>query len=92
MTTNKEEQEERHGLPLTRARSVREKKWCPGWESNPHEVKPRRILSPQRLPFRHPGVGTKNLANARDSCNTTISRGGLQQHRGISEPGIRCYR
>ncbi len=32
---------------------------------------PRRILSPQRLPFRHPGRGTTNLSNRRSSCNTS---------------------
>jgi Phage integrase family len=26
---------------------------------------PRRILSPQRLPFRHPGTGTTNLSNEK---------------------------
>jgi integrase/recombinase XerD len=31
---------------------------------------PRRILSPQRLPFRHPGAGTTNLANGQIYCNT----------------------
>jgi hypothetical protein len=30
---------------------------------------PRRILSPQRLPFRHPGTGTTNLANSSINCN-----------------------
>src|SRR5215469_6247845 len=34
---------------------------------------PRRILSPQRLPFRHPGTGTTNLANPERYCNTTTS-------------------
>ena len=32
---------------------------------------PRRILSPQRLPFRHPGRGTTNLSNRTSSCNTS---------------------
>ena len=32
--------------------------WCPGWESNPHGLKGQRILSPPRLPFRHPGLGS----------------------------------
>ena len=31
-------------LPLT---------WCGRWESNPHSRYGKRILSPQRLPFRH---------------------------------------
>src|SRR6266481_1092549 len=30
---------------------------------------PRRILSPQRLPFRHPGTGSTNLANTDTYCN-----------------------
>ena len=33
---------------------------------------PRRILSPQRLPFRHPGLGTTNLTNTETSCNTIV--------------------
>jgi hypothetical protein len=31
---------------------------------------PRRILSPQRLPFRHPGNGSTNLTNGLIYCNT----------------------
>ena len=31
---------------------------------------PRRILSPQRLPFRHPGNGISNLANTTTYCNS----------------------
>jgi hypothetical protein len=31
---------------------------------------PRRILSPQRLPFRHPGAGFTNLTNRSAHCNT----------------------
>jgi integrase-like protein len=31
---------------------------------------PRRILSPQRLPFRHPGRADTNLANTSTYCNT----------------------
>ena len=31
---------------------------------------PRRILSPQRLPFRHPGSGTTKLANRATECNS----------------------
>ena len=27
---------------------------------------PRRILSPQRLPFRHPGIGRNNKINMYD--------------------------
>ncbi len=32
---------------------------------------PRRILSPQRLPFRHPGTGITNLTKTSSYCNTT---------------------
>ena len=35
---------------------------------------PRRILSPQRLPFRHPGAGTTNLTNVYLYCNPWGSR------------------
>ncbi len=31
---------------------------------------PRRILSPQRLPFRHPGAGTFTVTNAETPRNT----------------------
>jgi hypothetical protein len=34
---------------------------------------PRRILSPQRLPFRHPGIGITNLTNRKTLCNTADS-------------------
>src|SRR5713226_8625368 len=34
---------------------------------------PRRILSPQRLPFRHPGAGTTNLAERNTYCNIIAS-------------------
>jgi hypothetical protein len=30
---------------------------------------PRRILSPQRLPFRHPGAGPTNLTDIETYCN-----------------------
>jgi hypothetical protein len=32
---------------------------------------PRRILSPQRLPFRHPGAGITNLTKTKAYCNAT---------------------
>jgi hypothetical protein len=35
---------------------------------------PRRILSPQRLPFRHPGSGHSNLANTQGQRNTSEER------------------
>ena len=31
-------------------------RWCRGRDSNPHDLLGQRILSPLRLPFRHPGV------------------------------------
>ena len=40
---------------------------------------PRRILSPQRLPFRHPGAGTTNLTNRYIYCNTERVFGGLRK-------------
>src|SRR5258707_7715041 len=40
---------------------------------------PRRILSPQRLPFRHPGAGTTNLTNTPGSCNTFPKVKGLSR-------------
>jgi hypothetical protein len=30
--------------------------WCRGRDSNPHALNEQRILSPSRLPFRHPGI------------------------------------
>ena len=36
---------------------------CRGRDSNPHELLARRILSPLRLPFRHPGFKINNLRN-----------------------------
>ncbi len=30
-------------------------RWCPGWGSNPHAFRGRRILSPLRLPIPPPG-------------------------------------
>jgi hypothetical protein len=30
--------------------------WCRGRDSNPHGLLGQRILSPLRLPFRHPGI------------------------------------
>src|SRR2546429_8539848 len=37
---------------------------------------PRRILSPQRLPFRHPGIGTTNLTKTSSYCNITARADG----------------
>ena len=38
---------------------------------------PRRILSPQRLPFRHPGSAITNLSNQNTSCNSAVSSFGF---------------
>src|SRR5690242_2161440 len=49
---------------------------------------PRRILSPQRLPFRHPGIGNTNLANPSSRCNTTAQRrSGLGRLRFFDDDG-----
>ncbi len=42
---------------------------------------PRRILSPQRLPFRHPGNGTSNLTNRVPHRNSTAGRVGCAKTR-----------
>jgi hypothetical protein len=47
--------------------------WCRAWESNPHEENPHGILSPERLPFRQPGI----LA---DMQNITIF---MYDHKGV---------
>ena len=49
-------------------------RWCPGRDSNPHDLH-RGILSPLRLPFRHPGrriacLSGTGLETAR--VNTTL--------------------
>ncbi len=43
---------------------------------------PRRILSPQRLPFRHPGNGTSNLTNRVPHRNQHGWPGGLRKDSG----------
>ena len=47
---------------------------------------PRRILSPQRLPFRHPGSGHSNLANTQGQRNTSEQR----VHQGLAEKTSTC--
>jgi hypothetical protein len=51
---------------------------------------PRRILSPQRLPFRHPGTGDTNLTKPFTGCKK--SSGLLQKSRAYSplrmSPGV----
>lgn len=54
---------------------------------------PRRILSPQRLPFRHPGAGHSNLANTKGQRNTS----GHGVNQGLAEkttwiPSAKYYR
>jgi hypothetical protein len=45
---------------------------------------PRRILSPQRLPFRHPGAGTTNLTNEESYCNTAVRVADCLKHSGVN--------
>src|SRR5258708_40102684 len=47
---------------------------------------PRRILSPQRLPFRHPGAGTTNSTNTPGSCNTLPKVKGLSRQVRLGLP------
>ena len=47
---------------------------------------PRRILSPQRLPFRHPGTGHSNLANTHGQRNKSEER----VHQGLAEKTSTC--
>ena len=48
---------------------------------------PRRILSPQRLPFRHPGSGTSNLTNRVPHRNNTAGRVGCAKTRATFRLG-----
>ena len=47
---------------------------------------PRRILSPQRLPFRHPGSGHSNLANTGKQRNM----GEQKMSQGLAEKTSTC--
>src|SRR5258708_1866150 len=58
---------ERSG-PTTRSSSIT-KTGARGGSRTHMRKNPRRILSPQRLPFRHPGAGTTNLAETNTYCN-----------------------
>ncbi len=49
---------------------------------------PRRILSPQRLPFRHPGASHSNLANRKGQRNTSEE----SLHQGLGEKISTCIR
>ncbi len=40
---------------------------------------PRRILSPQRLPFRHPGALAANLSYQKSYCNTDTASAGCSK-------------
>lgn len=40
---------------------------CRDRDSNPDEASPQRILSPLRLPFRHPGIQLSNSTLRRSS-------------------------
>jgi hypothetical protein len=58
--------------PTTPSSSIR-KTGARGGSRTHMRKNPRRILSPQRLPFRHPGIGNTNLTNRKTECNTTCS-------------------
>jgi hypothetical protein len=53
---------------------------------------PRRILSPQRLPFRHPGAGTTNLANRYIYCNPPVPADAQATAAGHSALIIKIHR
>jgi integrase/recombinase XerD len=53
-----------NGAPTTHSPSIR-KTGARGGSRTHMRKNPRRILSPQRLPFRHPGAGSTNLANRK---------------------------
>jgi hypothetical protein len=40
---------------------------------------PRRILSPQRLPFRHPGALAANLSYQKSYCNMDTASAGCSK-------------
>src|SRR5713226_2551173 len=60
------------GAPITHSSSIR-KTGARGGSRTHMRKNPRRILSPQRLPFRHPGTGSTNLAERNTYCNTIAS-------------------
>jgi hypothetical protein len=45
---------------------------------------PRRILSPQRLPFRHPGALAANLSYQKSYCNMDAASAGCSKSVGVS--------
>jgi Phage integrase family len=68
------------GAPTTHSSSIR-KTGARGGSRTHMRKNPRRILSPQRLPFRHPGSGSTNLTNPRSYCNTAARAGGCSNTR-----------
>src|SRR5207237_7186615 len=58
--------------PTTHSSSIR-KTGARGGSRTHMRKNPRRILSPQRLPFRHPGIGNTNLTNRETEYNTAGS-------------------
>ena len=58
------------GDPTTHSSLIR-KTGARGGSRTHMRKNPRRILSPQRLPFRHPGSGTSNLTNRVPHRNST---------------------
>ncbi len=56
--------------PTTHSVSIR-KTGARGGSRTHMRKNPRRILSPQRLPFRHPGAGNTTLTNSTTYCNAT---------------------
>src|ERR1019366_466868 len=48
--------------PPSRRRHPDFENWYPGRDSNPHGLLSQGILSPPRLPFRHPGAADATLS------------------------------
>lgn len=71
------------------------KKWCPGWDSNPHTFR-YRFLRPTRLPFRHPGAvlqysGTRRFRRGQKARGGDFARFSRFQESLASGPGVgRC--
>src|SRR5712691_3023314 len=68
------------GDPTTHSSLIR-KTGARGGSRTHMRKNPRRILSPQRLPFRHPGSGTSNLTNRVPHRNSTAGRVGRAKTR-----------
>lgn len=72
------------------------KKWCPGWDSNPHTFR-YRFLRPTRLPFRHPGAvlqysGTRRFRRGQKARGGDFARFSRFQESLASGPGSRAVR